>query len=79
MRAATVIQTWYRRRLELYYMTMRIVARYQLATKVSTKNKLHDHAGPPHTQGKETSTHPRRVQSDTARATKIAVDGPKSL
>lgn len=32
--AAATIQLWYGRRIAVYYMTLRIVARYQLATKV---------------------------------------------
>lgn len=35
MAAAARIQAWYRRRNVLYYSTLRIVARYQLAYKVS--------------------------------------------
>lgn len=34
MAAASKIQLWYRRRRGIYYATLRIVARYQLAYKV---------------------------------------------
>lgn len=36
MAAAATIQQWYRRRKEMYYATIRVIARYQLALKVGT-------------------------------------------